>query len=121
MKPYDIQDRSFAFACRGVALAERLATHGPVARRIAAQLVAAGTSIGANLEEATAGQSKADFIAKCCVSLKEAREARYWLRLAVACYGTRCSEGASLAEEATELIAIITCIVKNARSTARRG
>jgi four helix bundle protein len=40
-----------------------------------------GTSIGANIEEAQAGQSSADFISKCSIALKEAREAIYWLRL----------------------------------------
>ena len=39
----------------------------------------AGTSIGANLEEATGGQTKPDFITKNCIALKESRETRYWL------------------------------------------
>ena len=45
------------------------------------QLVKAATSIGANYEEAQAGSSKADFINKVDISLKEARESNYWLRL----------------------------------------
>lgn len=45
------------------------------------QLVKAATSIGVNYEEAQAGSSKADFINKVDISLKEAREANYWLRL----------------------------------------
>lgn len=45
------------------------------------QLLRSGTSIGANIEEAQAAQSKRDFIAKLYISLKEARETRYWLRL----------------------------------------
>ena len=45
------------------------------------QLLRAGTSVGANVEEATAAQSKRDFIAKMSISLKEARETNYWLRL----------------------------------------
>jgi four helix bundle protein len=45
------------------------------------QLLRAGTSVGANLEESIAGQSKADFIHKNSISLKEARESGYWLRL----------------------------------------
>jgi four helix bundle protein len=40
-----------------------------------------GTSIGANVEEALAGQSKRDFTAKMSISSKEAREIKYWLRL----------------------------------------
>ena len=45
------------------------------------QLIRSGTSIGANIEEAQAAQSKRDFIAKLYISLKESRETRYWLRL----------------------------------------
>ncbi|MGC2692532.1 MAG: four helix bundle protein, partial [Desulfobaccales bacterium] len=45
------------------------------------QLLRSGTSIGANIEEAQAGQSRADFISKCAIALKETRETRYWLRL----------------------------------------
>ena len=45
------------------------------------QLLRSATSIGANVEEANAGQSKKDFIAKMAIASKEARESRYWLRL----------------------------------------
>lgn len=48
---------------------------------LARQLLRAGTSIGANVEEAQAGQSRADFINKYSIALKEARESIYWLRL----------------------------------------
>ena len=45
------------------------------------QLLRSGTSIGANVEEAIAAQSRKDFIAKMAIASKEARETRYWLRL----------------------------------------
>ena len=45
------------------------------------QLLRSGTAIGANVEEAIGGQSRADFVAKLSVAYKEARETRYWLRL----------------------------------------
>ncbi len=45
------------------------------------QLLRSGTSIGANVEEATAAQSKRDFISKMSIASKEARETRYWLKL----------------------------------------
>ena len=77
----NIQDRAFEFACRIVKLHRTLTRKGGTARRLAAQLLDAGTSVGSNLEEAEAGQSKADFISKCRIALKEARESRYWLRL----------------------------------------
>jgi four helix bundle protein len=45
------------------------------------QLLRAATSIGANVEEANAAQTKKDFIAKMSIASKEARETKYWLRL----------------------------------------
>jgi four helix bundle protein len=45
------------------------------------QLIRSTTSVGANIEEASQAQSRADFIAKLSISLKEAHETRYWLRL----------------------------------------
>lgn len=45
------------------------------------QVLRSGTSIGANMEEAQAAQSRRDFIAKLAIALKEARETHYWLRL----------------------------------------
>ena len=48
---------------------------------ISKQLLRCGTSIGANIEEAIAAQSRKDFITKMSIASKEARETRYWLRL----------------------------------------
>jgi four helix bundle protein len=90
------------------------------ARPLAYQLVDAGTSVGANLEEAEAGQSKADFISKCRISLKEARETLYWLRLIVASDFLPEERVATLRDEANEIVAILTAIVKNASKSPRR-
>jgi four helix bundle protein len=76
--------RAFEFAVRIVKVCEKMAAHGFGARHIAKQLIRCGTSIGANAEEAQEGQSKADYVAKMCISSKEARETGYWLRLAIA-------------------------------------
>lgn len=48
---------------------------------ISRQVLKSGTSIGANVEEAIAAQSKKDFISKMAIASKEARETKYWLRL----------------------------------------
>jgi four helix bundle protein len=72
-----ICSRAFEFGCRILKLAERLWNRGPAARHIATELMACGTSIGANAEEAQDGQTKPDFIAKLSISRKEARETRY--------------------------------------------
>jgi four helix bundle protein len=82
--PRDIEERAFALAREVVELCERLSEQSPTRRVLAAQLAKAGTSIGANLEEAVAGQSRADFVAKTAIALKEARETLYWLRLVAA-------------------------------------
>ncbi len=70
--------------------------------------------IGSNLEEASAGQSRADFIAKARISLKEARETHYWLRLIEATEMIAPSRIRPLVQEANEIVAILTTIVKKA-------
>src|SRR5512144_332897 len=80
-KIWDITGRTFEFAVRIVELCEYLDATPGVRRRAADQLFRAGTSIGANVEEGQAGQSKPDFISKYNIALKESRETHYWLRL----------------------------------------
>ena len=84
------------------------------ARDLTRQLLRSGTSIGANLEEADAAQSKPDFISKCTIALKEARESHYWLRLLRASGKMR--DGDRLLSDANELVAILTAIVRKASS-----
>lgn len=76
-----IREKSFNLAVRIIKLCKYLERNTDVAKSVINQLLKAGTSIGANLEEAVAGQSKSDFIHKNSISLKEARETNYWLRL----------------------------------------
>src|SRR4051812_6800289 len=80
-KRVDVNDRAFALAVRVVKLCKYLEKNSDVSRSLVSQLMRAATSIGANLEEAIAGQSRPDFIHKSAIALKEAREANYWLRL----------------------------------------
>ncbi len=83
-KVFDIRERAFSFAVRIVKLCQYLEKHSNVSKNLIGQLLDAGTSVGANLEEAKAGQSRADFSHKNSISLKEARESNYWLRLLLA-------------------------------------
>ena len=83
-KPVDVRERSFDFAVRIAKLSKYLEKNSSVSRNVIMQLLDAGTSVGANLEEAKAGQSTADFIHKNAIALKEARESNYWLRLILA-------------------------------------
>ncbi len=110
----EIQERTFRFACRVVRLYTTSISQRNAVRPLLGQLLSAGTSVGANLEEAEAGQSKADFIAKCRVALKEARESLYWLRLLAATEIVKPSRIAPLTQEANEIVAILTTILRKA-------
>jgi four helix bundle protein len=78
----DINKRTFDFALRIINLCQFLNKSYVIENNILAkQLLRSGTSIGANVEEAQAGQSRSDFIHKMAIALKEARETNYWLRL----------------------------------------
>lgn len=119
--PRDIQQRAFEFACRIVRLHRDLMQRDATARTLAGQLLRSGTSIAANLEEAHADQTKPDFIAKCSISLKEARETLYWLRLFRATDIATNETIDPLQTEAHELVSILTTILRNARINNQRG
>jgi four helix bundle protein len=119
--PYDIAERSFQFAGGVLVLCEALIRRGGTPALLGRQLADAGTSIGANLEEATGGQSKADFIARASIARKEALESKYWLRLVTATVSPVPAGTAALLNESQELVAILTAILKKARMSDRRG
>jgi four helix bundle protein len=78
--PFDIKERTFLFGVRVVKLVGQL-PRNVAGIEVGKQLVRAGTSVGANVEEAQSGESKRDFVHKIGIAAKEAREARYWLRI----------------------------------------
>jgi four helix bundle protein len=119
--PYDIQDRSFLFGCRIISFCRELSIGDAVTRRLSWQLLNAGTSVGANLEEADAGQTKPDFIAKVSIARKECGEARYWLRLVAFAEPSASPAVAPLLDESGQLVRILTTIIKNAQSNTGRG
>ena len=110
-----IPERSFLFAVRIVRFCRFLEQQGSVSRTLAGQLLRSGTSIGANVEEAQAGQSKSDFTAKMSIARKEARETHYWLRVLVASDVVQQSKIDELLKESDELVRILTSIVKSAQ------
>ena len=75
-----------------------------------------GTSIGANVEEAQAGQSKADFIAKMSIARKEARETHYWLRLLRESEIVTEGQLFEIIKDVDEIIRILTAIVKTSQT-----
>lgn len=110
-----IQEKSFGFAVRIVRLCQFLGERPGVARTLSQQLIRSGTSIGANVEEAQGGQSRADFLSKMSIAHKEARETLYWLRLLVASDVMNTSKLESIISEVNEIVAILTSIVKSTR------
>ncbi len=109
-------NKSFEFAIRVVKLYKYLC-EAKKEYVISKQLLRCGTSIGANVNEATAAQSKKDFIAKMSISSKEARETKYWLDLLVATgyLSQKDKHTQSLLLEIEELIKLLTSIVKTSQ------
>ena len=101
--------KSFQFALEVVELFKKLQAEREYV--LSKQLLRSGTSIGANIEEALAGQSRRDFLAKMAVASKEARETRYWLVLLQKSGLTRMELRPAL-RDIDELIRILTAIVK---------
>ncbi len=114
-----VQTKSYAFAVRVV----RLYQHLSVKKKefvLSKQLLRSGTSIGANIEEALGGQSRADFLSKLSIAYKEAREAGYWLRLLRDTDYLSDTEFNSIYPDAEELCRIIGSIQKSTKSKDTR-
>lgn len=107
--------RTFEFAVRDIRLCQFLEKQSNVSRTLANQLLRSGTSIGANTEEAQAGQSKADFIAKMSIARKESRETLYWLKLLEATDLVEANMLVEIIKESDEIVRILTTIVKSAQ------
>src|SRR5580692_7640152 len=104
-----IHEKSFDFALEIVELFKRLQTEREYV--LSKQLLRSGTSIGANVEEALAGQSRRDFMSKMAIASKEARESRYWLVLLQKSKLTKIELRQAIKNN-EELIRILTSIVK---------
>tara|TARA_R110001583_G_C5491088_1_gene394794 strand:+ start:21 stop:371 length:351 start_codon:yes stop_codon:yes gene_type:complete len=80
MKENIVQVKSYAFAIK-IVNTFKVLQQDSKEFVLSKQLLRAGTSIGANIEEAIGGQSRKDFFAKLTIAYKEARETKYWIRL----------------------------------------
>ncbi len=110
----DIRERTLEYGVRVVRLYRALAeTTDGAALIIGKQFLRSATSIGANVTEAQAAESTADFIHKYSIAQKEARESEYWLALLEKAALLPVSRLAELKQETNELIAIITTIIVN--------
>lgn len=109
-----ILDKSFDFAIRVVKLYKYLCDEKRECV-LSKQLLRCGTSVGANINEAQAGQSKADFIAKMSIASKEARETKHWIDLLIKTDYIDVNENhvQSLIKDIEEIIKLLTSIVKS--------
>lgn len=116
MKDNIVLDKSFTFAIRVVKLYKHLCDDKKE-YVLSKQLLRSGTSVGANINEAQAGQSKKDFIAKMSIASKEARESKYWIDLLIKTDYLDISEihVQSLQKDIEEIIKLLTSIVKSSQ------
>lgn len=115
MEYTSVTEKSLDFAVRVVNLRKYLVSN----RKeyiLSKQLLRAGTSIGANIAEAQRGQSKADFIAKMSIALKEASETEYWLHLLRRTNYLTQKQFDSIFADATELSKMLMAICKSANA-----
>ena len=114
MKENILIDKSIAFASRIIKLHQYL-IKTKKETIISKQIVRSGTSIGANINEANYGQSKADFISKMHIALKETAETEYWLKLlAMSEYITE-DIGESLLSDCLEIKRILISSINTAK------
>jgi len=116
MKENLIQQKSYDFALKIIALYRNLVKGNEYV--LSKQLLRSGTSIGANIEEAQSGQSRADFISKMSIASKEARETNYWLRLLRDSGPIEKQEVDSLLMDSESIMSILTSIVKTSGQNA---
>ncbi|HET9179081.1 MAG TPA: four helix bundle protein [Terriglobia bacterium] len=119
----DIRKRSFAYTLRAVKLYQYLQEQRKGAGWILGrQYLRAASSVGANVEEAQAAESRADFIHKLGIAQKETRESLYWLRVMAASEIVPLERIEPLTRETEELLNVITSIILNTKrkSSARK-
>jgi four helix bundle protein len=119
MNPDDLAERLLEFAARVGQVVDAL-PDTRLGRHIAGQLVRSGTSPAPNYEEGRAAESRADFVHKLSIALKELRETRYWLRLIVKAKLLSQRKMAGLLDEVDQLCRILGKSVATARHNGRR-
>lgn len=114
MKENALIDKSITFAARIVKL-HRYLIKDKKENVISKQIVRSGTSIGANINEANYGQSKADFISKLHIALKETAETEYWLKLLMMSEYLTVDMGNSLLNDCLEIKRILIASINTAK------
>ena len=114
-KPNIVREKSYNFALDIIEICRKMQTQNEYV--LSKQLLRSGTSIGANVSEASAAQSRKDFVAKMAISSKEARETLYWLQLLKDSKLFDDIDFSSAIARCEELIKILTSIVKTAQES----
>lgn len=112
-----LKEKSFAFAIRVIKLAKFLREEKKEFI-LSKQIIRCGTSIGANIEEASGAQSNNDFIAKLHISLKEAKETHYWVRLLRDTDYITTEQAKSLIDDIDDIITILVKSLKTIKSNS---
>ena len=115
MKDNPLKDKSYQFAIRIVKLSHFL-QQDKKEFVLSKQVLRSGTAVGALIREAEFGQSKADFISKMSISLKEANETEYWLSLLKDTDFINEKQFVNLQSDCKELIAMLVSTVKTSKS-----
>jgi len=110
-----LRDKSYAFALRIIKLYKYLSESNRE-YVLSKQILRSGTSIGANVVEATQGQSRMDFVSKLSISLKESFETEYWLNLLRDSEYLSKAQAESLIADCCELQKILTASIKTAKA-----
>ena len=114
MKENIVKAKSFDFGLRIVKLYQYLVSNKKE-YVLSKQLLRSGTAIGALIREAEQAQSKADFIHKLSISLKEANESEYWLELLYKSSYLKEPEYNSMVGELKEILKLLTSIIKTSK------
>ena len=115
-----LREKSYAFALRIVKLYKFL-TNEKKEFVLSKQILRSGTPIGANIAEASQGQSKPDFVHKLSISLKEAFETQYWIELLRDSEYLEVKFSDSLIADCCELQKILTASIKTAKKSLERN
>ena len=119
MKTNLVEDKALVFAIRIIRLRQFLTDNEAKDRKkefvISKQILRSGTSIGANISEATAAESNDDFIHKLAISQKEAHETRYWLKLLYMTDYISEKMYQSLLNDCEEIIKLLVKIIKTSK------
>ncbi len=120
MTPDELVERLINFAARVGKVVDAL-PNTRMGRHIGGQLVRSGTSSGPNYEEACAAESRADFVHKLSICLKELRESRSWIRLIIKTEMLAEHRMSEVLDECNQLCNIVARSIVTAKETNRRG